>query len=172
VRGKEELGAAGARGKGSGGARWTPVRCTATELMVHSSGDETAQRGGVVQGRDHSSEDEAVLNFPVRRVQAGRRRGRWSEVTAVKPYAAREMEWLTGGVSLSAGVSVHAERAGVCEGAGQRWAERGERSRAQGERGRGCGPGIGPAKGERFLPFFISNFYFPFLFLSPFLLNN
>jgi hypothetical protein len=118
------------------------------ELMVHSGGDETARWGGAVQGRDHNSEDEAVPNYPVRRVQAGRRRGRWSEVIAVKPYAAREMEWLTGGVSLSAGVSAHAERAGAREGAGQRWAERGERSRAQGERGRGCGLGIGQPGGK------------------------
>jgi hypothetical protein len=92
----------GARGEGSGGARWTPVRFTVTELMLHSGGDETARQGGAVQGRDHISEDGAVPNFPVRQVQAGRRRGRWLEVTAVKPYVARGREWLTGGVSLSA----------------------------------------------------------------------
>jgi hypothetical protein len=92
----------GARGEGSGGAGWTPVRFTATELMLHSGGDETARRGGAMQGHGHSSEDGAVPNFPVRQVQAGRRRGRWSEVTAVKSYAVRGREWLTGGVSLSA----------------------------------------------------------------------
>jgi hypothetical protein len=78
------------------------VRCTTTELMVYNGGDETARRGGAMQGRDHSSEDKAVPNFPVRRVQAGRRRGRWSEVTAVKPYAARAREGLTDRADLSA----------------------------------------------------------------------
>jgi hypothetical protein len=34
----------GARGKGSGGAGRTPVRCTAPELMPHSGNDETARR--------------------------------------------------------------------------------------------------------------------------------
>ena len=92
----------GARGEGSGGAGWTPVRFTATELMLHNGGDETARRGSDVQGRGHNSKDGVVPNFPVRRVQEGRRRGGWSEVTAVKPYAARGREWLTGGVSLSA----------------------------------------------------------------------
>jgi hypothetical protein len=93
------------------------VRCTATELMVYIGGDETARRGGVVQGRDHNSEDEAVLNFPVRRVQVGRRRGRWSEVTAVKLYAAREIEWLTGGADLSA--MCGRERASAAGGCGR-----------------------------------------------------
>jgi hypothetical protein len=55
---------------------------------------------------------------------------------------------LADGVGLSARVSVHAERAGARKGAGRRWAERGGRSRARGERGRGCGPGIGPARGK------------------------
>jgi hypothetical protein len=49
-----------AQGEGSGEARWTPVR-------LHSGGDETARRGGVVQGRGHNGEDEAVPNFAVRR---------------------------------------------------------------------------------------------------------
>jgi hypothetical protein len=35
--------------------------------MPHSGDDETAQRGGVVQGRGHSGEYGAVPNFPVRR---------------------------------------------------------------------------------------------------------
>jgi hypothetical protein len=33
--------------------------------MPHSDDDETARRGGAVQGRGHSGEDEAVPNFPV-----------------------------------------------------------------------------------------------------------
>jgi hypothetical protein len=35
--------------------------------MPHSGGDETARRGGAVQGHGHSGKDEAVPNFPVRR---------------------------------------------------------------------------------------------------------
>jgi hypothetical protein len=135
----------GIRGEGSGGAGWTPVRFTATELMLQSGSDETAWRGGAVQGRDHNSKDGAVPNFPVRRVQAGRR-GRWSEMTAVKPYTARGREWLTGGVSLSA---VHGRERGrgwggwrvgrlvsgsdrAC-GVGRRWAEGGEVASARRE---------------------------------------
>jgi hypothetical protein len=49
-----------------------------------------------------ASEDEAVPNSSARRVQAGRRRGRWSEVTALKPCVVRETGWLTGGAGLSA----------------------------------------------------------------------
>jgi hypothetical protein len=50
----------GGRGEGSGGAGRTPVR-------LHNGDDETARRGGAVQGRDHIGEDGAVPNFPVRR---------------------------------------------------------------------------------------------------------
>jgi hypothetical protein len=35
--------------------------------MPHNGDDETARRGGAVQGRGHSGKDEAVPNFPVRR---------------------------------------------------------------------------------------------------------
>jgi hypothetical protein len=35
--------------------------------MPHSGDDETARRGGAVQGRGHSGMDEAVPNFRVRR---------------------------------------------------------------------------------------------------------
>jgi hypothetical protein len=122
----------------------------------------------------------------------GRRRGWWSEVTALEPCAARKIGWLTGGAGLLAvrrrerakvreswrvgsGGSergAHAERAGGREGAGRRWAERGGSSRARGERGREYGPEIGPARGKVSL-FFISYFHFLFLFLlSPFFLNN
>jgi hypothetical protein len=58
----------------------------------------TARRGGAVQGRDHSERGRSGANFSVRRVQAGRRRGRWPAAIALKPCAAREMGWLTGGV--------------------------------------------------------------------------
>jgi hypothetical protein len=53
---------------------------------------------------------------------------------------------LAGGVGLSVGVIARAE-----------WAEggpRGGKSRARGESGRGCGPGIGPARGEKGFSFF------------------
>jgi hypothetical protein len=33
------------------------------ELMPHSGGDETARRGGAVQGRGHNGEDEAVQGW-------------------------------------------------------------------------------------------------------------
>jgi hypothetical protein len=166
------------------------VRCTATELMVYNGGDETARWGGAVQGRDHNNDDEAVPNFPVRRVQAGRRRRQWLEVTTVKPYAAREIEWLTGGADLSA--MRGRERARVS--AAGRWGRlvsESEHARGAGLRARGSRPELGreggevasagrerpwvwaenrPSQGGRFL--FFSNFYFLFLFLSPFLLNN
>jgi hypothetical protein len=49
-----------------------------------------------------TSEDEVALNFSVRLVQARRGRGRWPAAIALKPSAAREKRWLTGGVGLSA----------------------------------------------------------------------
>jgi hypothetical protein len=52
----------GARGKGSGGARRAPVRCTAPALMPHSAADETPRWGGIGQGRWSSGEDGAVPN--------------------------------------------------------------------------------------------------------------
>jgi hypothetical protein len=176
----------GARGEGSNGARCTPVRCTAMELMVYSGGDETARRGGAVQGRDHSSEDEAVPNFPVWRVQARRRRGRWSEVTAVKPYAAREMEWLTGGVSLSAVRGRERARVSAAGGWGRLvseserargagWRARGSRPEVGREGGRsrereegGCryGPGIDPARGKVSLFYFLFSFPISISFIS------
>jgi hypothetical protein len=55
-------------------------------------------------------------------------------------------------------------------GVGRRWVEGGGKSRVQGGSGRGCGPEIGPARGNGFSFFF--NFQIIFLFLCPFLLNN
>jgi hypothetical protein len=55
-----------------------------------------------VQGRDHSERGRSGVNFSVRRVQAGRRRERWLAAIALKPCAAREMGWLTGGADLLA----------------------------------------------------------------------
>jgi hypothetical protein len=52
---------------------------------------------------------------------------------------------------------------------------RGGRSSVRGERGRGYGPGIGPARVGKVSSFIFLNDYFHFLFiflLSPFLLNN
>jgi hypothetical protein len=56
-----------ARGKGSGGARQTPMRCTAPELMPHNGDDETARRGRYRARTRSIGEDGAVPNFPVRR---------------------------------------------------------------------------------------------------------
>jgi hypothetical protein len=117
--------------------------------------------------------------------ETGRGRGRWSEVTAAKPYTARTMGWLTGGASLLAG-AVASEGEGeatdewgwcvsgsdLARGVGRRWAEGGGITSAEGGKLPRAWAGIGPARGrERFLLFFLfSNFYFYFLY--PFLLNN
>jgi hypothetical protein len=102
-----------------------------------------------VQGRGHSGEDEAVpTSLCGKGMGEGTRRGRgrWSEVTAAKPYAVRTMGWLTGGASLSAG-AVASEGEGEAtdewgrrvsgsdhaRGEGQRWAEGGSRERGRGK---------------------------------------
>jgi hypothetical protein len=152
------------------------------ELMPHSGGDETARRGGAVQGRGHSGNDEVVPNFPVRRGDGAEER---TVVGGDRGEAVRGegVGWLTGGVSLSvvrgrergrgwrrlasgddlsAGVVARAEWAG----GGPRG---GEVASARGWAGRGCGPGIGLARGrERFLFFILFlffNFYFYFYIL-------
>jgi hypothetical protein len=131
-----------------------------------------------VQGHDHNSEDEAVPNFPVRRVQAGRRRGRWSEVTAVKPYTARGREWLTGEVSLSAVRGASEGEGGAAggwgrlvsgsdraRGVGRRWAEGGEVASARREWPRVWAGNRPSQGGERFIFFSISIFHFYFYLL-------
>jgi hypothetical protein len=70
-----------------------------------------------------ASEDKVALNFALRRVQARRGRGRWPVAIALKPSAARENRWLTGGAGLSA-----RERAG--------WRARGSRPEMGREGGR------------------------------------
>jgi hypothetical protein len=158
----------GGRGEGSSGARWTPVRCTTTELMLHSGGDETARWGGAVQGRGHSSEDEAVPNFSVWRGDGVEER---TVVGGDRGEAVRSegMGWLTGGVSLSAVRERERERGwrrlaggvGLSAGAITRaeWAGGGPRGgvgsrEREGGSGRGCGPRFGPARGEKGFSFF------------------
>jgi hypothetical protein len=149
-------------------------------VMVHSDDDRTSRWGGAVRGRDHSERGRSGVNFSVRRVQAGRGRGRWPAAIALKPCAARMIGWLTGGVSLSAvrgrerarvsaadwwgrlvSESEHARGAGWrARGSRPEVGREGGRSRAREEGGRGYGPGIGPARGGRFL-FFYFLFSFP-----------
>jgi hypothetical protein len=82
----------GARGEGSSGAQRTPVRCTAPELMPHSSDDETAW--WAVSCKDtaavaRTGRCQTFLCGEGMGEGMGRGRGRWPEVTAAKPYAAR-----------------------------------------------------------------------------------
>jgi hypothetical protein len=86
---------------------------------------------------------------------------RGQPVSGARARARARVGRLAGGVGLSVGVIAHAEWAGG--------GPRGGESRVRGESGRGCGPGIGPAKGEeRFLfflfPISIFRFYFYLLF--------
>jgi hypothetical protein len=140
-----------------------------------------------------TSEDEAMPNFPVWRVQAGEEermvvggdragavRGEEDRVAdrrgrLVSGAQARKSE---GERELAGGVRRQRERR--ARGAG--WRARGSRpevgregrelARAGREKGRGYGPEIGPTR-RRFLSFFISYFHFLFVFLlSPFFLNN
>jgi hypothetical protein len=150
--------------------------------MVHSGGDGIARRGGAVQGRDHDKRGRSGVELLCAASAGGEEertvagsdrveavRGEGDRVAdwrgrLVSDARARESEgecgWQVGSGSSDRGA--HAERAGAHEVAGRRWAERGGRSHARGERGRGYGPEIGPARGERFL-FFI--FYFHFFYL-------
>jgi hypothetical protein len=98
-----------------------------------------------VQGRGRSGEDGAVPNFPVRRGDR-RGRGRWLEVTAAKPYAARTTGWPTGGASLLAG-AVASEGDGTvcqwCAGASAEWARGGPRGRESRAREGEAAAGVG-----------------------------
>jgi hypothetical protein len=152
------------------------------KVMVQSGGDGTSRRGGAVRGRGHSERGRSGVNFSVRRVQAGRGRGRWPAAITLKQCAARTIGWLTGGVSLSAVCGRERARVSAAGGwgwliseseraCGAGWRARGSRpevgreggrSRAREEGGRGYGPAIGPARGECFSLFlfliFISYF--------------
>jgi hypothetical protein len=82
----------GARGEGSGGARRTPVRCTALELMLHSGDDETARRAVPCKDAAAAARTGRCQTFLCGEGMdegTGRGRGWWPEVTATKPYAAR-----------------------------------------------------------------------------------
>jgi hypothetical protein len=149
---------------------------------VHNDGVNAAQQGGAVQGRDHSGEDEAVPNFPVRRGDGAEER---TVVGGDRGEAVRGegMGWLTGGVSLSAvrgrergrgwrrvasgdslsaGVVARAEWAGGGPRGGEVASARGGGGVAAGVGRESAQPG-----GERFLFFPIS-----ISILYPFLLNN
>jgi hypothetical protein len=149
--------------------------------MPHSGGDETARRGGVVQGRGHSGEVEVVPNFPVRRGDGARER---TVVGGDRGEAVRGegMGWLTGGVSLSAvrgrergrGWRRLASGDGLSAGvvAHTEWAERGRSREREGGVAAGVGRESAQPWGEKGFSFFIFIFQFLFLFLYPFLLNN
>jgi hypothetical protein len=84
----------------------------------------------------------------------------------------RVREQLAGGAGLPARGRRGVERAGVRVEAGWRWAERGGGARARGGGGRGFGPGIGPAGGEKGFSLFLFIFQNLFPFLHLFLLNK
>jgi hypothetical protein len=178
----------GARGKGSGGAQRTPVRCTTPELMPHSGDDETARRAVPCKDVGAAARTGRCQTFLCGEGMGegtGRGGGRWPEVTAAKPYLARTTRRLTGGASLpggavasegeGAGTDEWGRRVSVCEcerGVGRRWAEGKEVAGArEGERPRRWA-GFGPARGrEGFFLFFLF-FQILYSFLYPFLLNN
>jgi hypothetical protein len=94
----------------------------------------------------------------------GRGRGRWSEVTATKPYVARTTGRLTGGASLPVGaVASEGEGAGLTSGDGASAVCGRERGV-----GRGRGRGLDSAElgGKR-----VSLFLFIFQFLYPFFIS-
>jgi hypothetical protein len=171
----------GARGKGSGGAQRTPVRCTAPELMPHSGDDETARRAVPCKDAGAATRTERCQTFLCGEGMGegtGRGGGRWPEVTAAKPYAARTTGRLTSGASLPGGaVASEGEGAGTDEwgrrvsvrgrerGVGRRCAEGKEVAGARGERPQRWA-GFGPARGRGGFPFL---FIFPisiFIFIS------
>jgi hypothetical protein len=162
-------------------------------VMAHSGGDGTSRRGGAVRGCDHSERGRSSVNFSVRRVQAGRGRGRWPAAIALNACAARTIGWLTGGAGLSAmrgrerarvsaaggwGRATARERelagqAGARAEAGRRWAEMGGEVTSAGREATGMGRELAQPGGKVSPFIFISYFHFLFLFLlSPFLLNN
>jgi hypothetical protein len=148
-------------------------------VMAHSGGDGTSRRGGAMRGCDHSERGRSSVNFSVRRVQAGRGRGRWPAAIALNACAVRTIGWLTGGAGLSAMRGRERARVSAAGGWGRGAARERELAGQAGEvtsAGReATGMGRELAQpGGKVSPFiFISYFHFLFLFLlSPFLLNN
>jgi hypothetical protein len=146
--------------------------------MPHNGDDETARRGGAVQGRGHSGEDEAVPNFPVRR---GDGRGDGArEGTVVGGDHGEAVCDEDDGVAYWWGQPVSGsgrergrgeatdERGRRVSGSGRaEWAgggPRGGESRARkGESGRGRGLESAQLGGEKVFRFFLfSSFYFYF----------
>jgi hypothetical protein len=178
----------GARGKGSGGARRTPVRCTTLELMPHSGDDETARWAVPCMDVGAAARTGRCQTFLCGKGMGegtGRGGGRWPEVTAVKPYAARTTGRLTGGASLpggavaSEGEGVGTDEWGRCvsvrgreRGVGRRWAEGKEVTGARGEERPRRWAGFGLARGKEGFFLFFLFFQFLYSFLYPFILNN
>jgi hypothetical protein len=83
----------GARGEGSGGARRTQVRLHSERVNAaqRRRRDRTAGRCCARTRSQRQGRGGAKLPCAARGwgVGMGQERGRWSEVTAVKPYAAR-----------------------------------------------------------------------------------
>jgi hypothetical protein len=145
--------------------------------MPHNGNDETARRAMPCKDAAAAARTGRCQTFLCGEGM-GRGRGRWSEVTAVKPYEVRTTGWLTGGASLPAGaVASEGEGAGTNE-----WGRRvsGARARARSgpevgrgggsrERERGKRPRAGndPARGGR-VSLFLFIFQILFLFLHPF----
>jgi hypothetical protein len=180
----------GARGEGSGGARRTPVRCTASALMPHSGADETPRRGGTGQGRWSSGGGrggaELFLCGEGTAMEGTAVRGRRSFVREEDDAADR---WGRS-VSERERASERGWRVGLAcqrEGAGEtrgRLRARVGRLMGRGGRMRGRGGGeaaatwarIGPAGGELLFFFFlfsITHFIFvSFLFEQNYFVDN
>jgi hypothetical protein len=148
---------------------------------VHNSGDGIAQRGSTVQGRDHSERGRSSVELICVASAGGEEertvvdsdraeavRGEEDRVAdwrgwLVSDARARESEgecgwWVGSGSSERERERERereiARRAGVREGAGRRWAERGGGGRERGER-EAMGMGRESAQpGERFLLFY------------------
>jgi hypothetical protein len=103
----------GARGEGSCGARWTPVRFTVTKLMLHSGGDKTARRGRCCARTRPQQRGRGGAKFPCAASSGG-----------------EEERTVVGG---DRGEAVHGEGKGVADWRGQ------PVSGARRERGRGWG---------------------------------
>jgi hypothetical protein len=106
----------GAQGKGSGGARRAPVRCTTPALMPHSGDDETSRRGGGGGGTGQGR-DQAARTGRCQTPLCGEGMGDGGDDDGGDggaSYARKTTQWLTGGAGLPA-------RGSAREGAAARW---------------------------------------------------
>jgi hypothetical protein len=150
------------------------------ELMPHSGDDETAQRGGAVQGRGRSGEDGAVPNFLVWRGDGARKRtvaggdhgkavrgeddgvaDRWGQPASGSGRERGQGDGATDDWGRRVSGARARARSGleVGRGGGSRERERGKRPRAW--------AGNGLARGRR-VSLFLFLFQILFLFLHPF----